>query len=60
MALQSIGGEQLHIETVRMGNTIQAWIEDGRHITHVMLDERQAANLVNRLTEVLTKELEDA
>lgn len=43
-----------------MGNTVQAWIEDGRNITHIMLDRDQAADLVRRIGEVLTHELHDA
>lgn len=43
-----------------MGNTVQAWIEDGRNITHIMLDRDQAADFVRRIGEVLTHELHDA
>ena len=60
MGMQAIGGEQLHIEAVRSGCTISAFIEDGRNITHVMLDQDQAAELVRKLGEVLTYELYDA
>lgn len=60
MGMQAIGGEHLHTEVVRMGNTVQAWIEDGRNITHIMLDRDQAADLVRRIGEVLTHELYDA
>ena len=60
MGMQAIGGEQLHIEAVKAGRTISAFIEDGRNITHLMLDEDQAAELVRKLGEVLTYELHDA
>lgn len=60
MGMQAIGGEHLHTEVVRMGNTVQAWIEDGRNITHIMLDRDQAADFVRRIGEVLTHELHDA
>lgn len=60
MGMQSIGGEHLHTEVVRHGNTVQAWVEDGRHITHIMLDREQAADLVRRIGEVLTYDLHDA
>ena len=60
MGMQAIGGEHLHTEVLRMGNTVQAWIEDGRNITHIMLDRDQAADLVRRIGEVLTHELHDA
>ena len=60
MGMQAIGGEHLHTEVVRMGNTVQAWIEDGRNITHVMLDHDQAADIVRKIGEVLTYDLNDA
>lgn len=60
MGMQAIGGEHLHTEVVRMGNTVQAWIEDGRNITHIMLDEDQAAEIVRKIGEVLTYDLNDA
>lgn len=43
-----------------MGNTVQAWIEDGRNITHIMLDQDQAAEIVRKIGEVLTYDLNDA
>jgi hypothetical protein len=60
MGMQAIGGEHLHTEVVRMGNTVQAWIEDGRNITHIMLDQDQAAEIVRKIGEVLTYDLNDA
>ena len=60
MALQAICGEILHIETAKLGRTVQAWIEDGRHITHVMLDEDQAVELMRKLGEAMAYELHDA
>jgi len=60
MGMQAIGGEHLHTEVVRMGNTVQAWIEDGRNITHIMLDQDQAADIVRKIGEVLTYDLNDA
>ena len=60
MGMQAIGGEHLHTEVVRMNNTVQAWIEDGRNITHIMLDQDQAAEIVRKIGEVLTYDLNDA
>ena len=60
MPMQSIGGEDLHIETVRHGNTVQAYIEDGRNITHMMMDTRQASELVRKIHEVMEREPDDA
>lgn len=60
MGIQAIGGERLHTEVVRIGNTVQAWIEDGRNITHVMLDQAQAAEIARKIGEVLTYDLNDA
>lgn len=60
MGMQAIGGEHLHTEVVRMGNTVQVWIEDGRNITHIMLDQDQAAEIVRKIGEVLTYDLNDA
>jgi hypothetical protein len=56
---QSIGGEELHIEAMRMGNTIQVWTSDGRHITHMMFDLDQASTMARKIVEALTFEETD-
>jgi hypothetical protein len=60
MGLQHVGGEYLHIESTRSGNTVQVWMSDDRHITHLMFDERQAVDMIRKLEECLTKEIPDA
>jgi hypothetical protein len=60
MGLQHVGGEDLHIEAVRSGNTIQVWMSDDRHITHLMFDELQTVEMVRKLEEALRREIEDA
>ena len=47
---QSIGGEELHIEAVAMGNTIQVWTSDGRNITHRMFSRDQAQELIDAIS----------
>ena len=60
MGLQSIGGEYLHAEVTVLAHTVQAWIDDGRNITHVMLDREQASDLIRKMTAALDREVADA
>jgi hypothetical protein len=60
MGLQSIGGEYLHAEVTGLAHTVQAWIDDGRNITHVMLDREQASDLIRKMTAALDREVQDA
>lgn len=47
---QSIGGEELHIEAIAMGNTIQLWMSDGRHITQMIFSRDQAQEFVDAIS----------
>lgn len=60
MGFQSIGGEYLHVEATGLAHTVQAWIDDTRNITHVMLDREQASDLVRKITAALDREVADA
>jgi len=60
MGLQSIGGEYVHIEASGLPNIIQAWIDDARNITHIMLSYEQASDLVLKLIAALDREIADA
>ena len=60
MGLQSIGGEYVHIEASGLPNIVQAWIDDARNMTHVMLSREQAADLIHKLSAALDREIADA
>lgn len=60
MGLQHVGGEELHIESCRSGNTVQIWMSDDRHITHLMFDLDQAREMIRKIEEVMIREVPDA
>jgi hypothetical protein len=60
MGLQSIGGEYVHIEASGLPNIVQAWIDDARNMTHVMLSREQAVDLIQKLSAAIDREIADA
>ena len=60
MGMQSTGGEYLHVEAAGLPNIVQAWIDDTRNLTHMMLSREQAADLIQKLAAALDREIADA
>lgn len=60
MGLQSIGGEYMHVEVSGLANTVQAWIDDARNMTHLLLTREQTSDLIHKLSAALDREIQDA
>jgi hypothetical protein len=60
MGMQAIGGEYIHVEASGLPSIVQAWIDDTRNLTHMMLSREQAADLIQKLSDALDREIADA